>query len=99
QSYFRVYEVWRPGTGVIGAKVMKEEDFETKEWRVGFQLTKGNTNPFVLKYHSATMYLTQTVILMEFAKMKNLDCLIESKQDLPILVIRAIMRQLRMNLI
>ncbi|KAA6363942.1 MAG: hypothetical protein EZS28_040532 [Streblomastix strix] len=40
------------------------------------------------------MYWTQTVILMEFAKMKNLDCLIESKQDLPIPVIRAIMRQL-----
>ncbi|KAA6391950.1 MAG: hypothetical protein EZS28_012525 [Streblomastix strix] len=39
-GFGRVYEVWRPGTGVIGAKVMKEEDFETKEWRVGFQLTK-----------------------------------------------------------
>ncbi|KAA6369085.1 MAG: hypothetical protein EZS28_035388 [Streblomastix strix] len=86
-GFGRVYEVWRPGTGVIGAKVMKEEDFETKELRIGFQLTKGNTNPFVLKYHSATMYWTQTVILMEFAKMK-------SKQDLPIPVIRAIMRQL-----
>ncbi|KAA6372133.1 MAG: hypothetical protein EZS28_032340 [Streblomastix strix] len=93
-GFGRVYEVWRPGTGVIGAKVMKEEDFETKEWRVGFQLTQGNTNPFVLKYHQATMYWTQTVILMEFAKMKNLDYLIESKQDLPILIIREIMRQL-----
>ncbi|KAA6380917.1 MAG: hypothetical protein EZS28_023556, partial [Streblomastix strix] len=93
-GFGRVYQVSRPGTGVIGAKVMKEEDFDTKEWRVGYQLTKGNTNPFVLKYHSATMYGTQTVILMEFANMKNLDCLIESKQDLPIPVIRAIMRQL-----
>ncbi|KAA6371786.1 MAG: hypothetical protein EZS28_032685 [Streblomastix strix] len=40
------------------------------------------------------MYWTQTVILMEFAKMKNLDFMIESKQDLPIPVIRAIIRQL-----
>ncbi|KAA6362424.1 MAG: hypothetical protein EZS28_042049 [Streblomastix strix] len=40
------------------------------------------------------MYWTQKVILMEFAKMKNLDCLIESKLDLPIPIIRAIMRQL-----
>ncbi|KAA6395170.1 MAG: hypothetical protein EZS28_009305 [Streblomastix strix] len=39
-GFGRVFEVWRSGTGVIGAKVMKEEDFETKEWRVGFQLTK-----------------------------------------------------------
>ncbi|KAA6384888.1 MAG: hypothetical protein EZS28_019586 [Streblomastix strix] len=93
-GFGRVYQVSRAEIGVVAAKVMKEEDFDTKEWRVGYQLTKANTNPFVLKYHSAQMFGTQTVILMEFANMKNLDYLIESKQDLPIPVIRAIMRQL-----
>ncbi|KAA6375013.1 MAG: putative AGC family protein kinase, partial [Streblomastix strix] len=93
-GFGRVYQVCRPGTGVIAAKVMKEEDFDIKELRIGFQLTKGNTNPFVLKYHSAQMYGSLAVILMEFANMRNLDCLIESRQDLPIPVIRTIMRQL-----
>ncbi|KAA6367120.1 MAG: hypothetical protein EZS28_037353 [Streblomastix strix] len=93
-AFGRVYQVSRPGIGVIAAKVMKEEDFNMKEWQVGFKLARGNTNPFILKQHSATMYGTQTVILMEFANMKNLDYLIQSKQDLPIPVIRAIMRQL-----
>ncbi|KAA6367586.1 MAG: hypothetical protein EZS28_036887, partial [Streblomastix strix] len=67
---FNVYQVCRPGTGVIAAKVIKEEDFNMKEWQVAFKLAKGNSNSFVLKYHSAQMFGTQTVILMEFANMK-----------------------------
>ncbi|KAA6370629.1 MAG: hypothetical protein EZS28_033844, partial [Streblomastix strix] len=59
-GFSRVYQVSRPGIGVIAAKVMKEEDFNIKEWQIGFKLAKGNTNPFILKYHSATMYGTQT---------------------------------------
>ncbi|KAA6396414.1 MAG: hypothetical protein EZS28_008062 [Streblomastix strix] len=81
-SYFRVYEVWRPGTGVIGAKVMKEEDFETKEWRKKF------------KSICIEVPFCNDVLNSDSHFDGNLDCLIESKQDLPIPCISAIMRQL-----
>ncbi|KAA6397514.1 MAG: hypothetical protein EZS28_006965 [Streblomastix strix] len=91
-GFSRVYQVSKPGIGVVAAKVMKEEDFNMKEWQVGFKLAKYKSIcievPFCTNVWDSDSHFDG-----------NLDCLIESKLDLPIPVIRAIMRQLRMNLI
>ncbi|KAA6397905.1 MAG: putative CAMK family protein kinase [Streblomastix strix] len=89
-----VYQVHKLEYGVIAAKVINEENFNINEWKIGFQLAQGVQNPFVLKYYSAQMFGIHTILLMEYANMKSLDNLIESKQDLPLSIIRPIMRQL-----
>ncbi|KAA6401415.1 MAG: hypothetical protein EZS28_003065 [Streblomastix strix] len=65
-----VFLVHKEEYGLVAAKVMNEEDFDTNEWRVGFQLAQDNQNPFVLKYLSANMYGINTVILMDYANLK-----------------------------
>ncbi|KAA6308589.1 MAG: hypothetical protein EZS28_056658, partial [Streblomastix strix] len=44
-------------------------------------------------YQSAEAFDRNAIILMDYANMKNLDMLIETKKDIPIPIIRAVMRQ------
>ncbi|KAA6316859.1 MAG: hypothetical protein EZS28_055195, partial [Streblomastix strix] len=65
----RVYQVHKEGSGVIAAKVMKEEDFEYGEWQTGIKLTKNVQNPFVLKYFNTNMNGEYTLTQMEYANL------------------------------
>ncbi|KAA6371418.1 MAG: hypothetical protein EZS28_033056 [Streblomastix strix] len=93
-QYRHVFKVQKEEFGIIAAKVLNQEEFENYEWREDFQKKIGNTNPFALKYISRTDYGLNTVILMEYANLNNLDSLIETSKEIPIPIIRAIMRQL-----
>ncbi|KAA6354627.1 MAG: hypothetical protein EZS28_049846 [Streblomastix strix] len=68
-AFGRVYQVYKEGSGVIAAKVMKEEEFDYVEWQTGIKLTKDVQNPFVLKYFTATMNGEYAIILMEYANL------------------------------
>ncbi|KAA6364273.1 MAG: putative AGC family protein kinase, partial [Streblomastix strix] len=89
-----VFQVKKEEYGTIAAKVMNEDEFDANEWRTGFRLSHQNHCPFILNYISTTMYGLKTIILMEYANLKNLDTLIETKKEIPIPIIRAIMKQL-----
>ncbi|KAA6365185.1 MAG: hypothetical protein EZS28_039288, partial [Streblomastix strix] len=93
-AFGHVYQVQKEGLGIIAAKVMNEEEFDIREWRAGFQLTQDADNPFLLKYNSTQMFGIITVILMEFANIGNLDSIIEAKKDIPLPIIRVIMKQI-----
>ncbi|KAA6374556.1 MAG: putative Serine/threonine-protein kinase Aurora-3 [Streblomastix strix] len=93
-GFGRVFQVYKEGSGVIAAKVMKEEDFEYGEWQTGIKLTKNVQNPFVLKYYNANMNGEYAVIQMEYANLGSLDIIIKQKQGLPMPIIRAIMKQI-----
>ncbi|KAA6376126.1 MAG: putative STE family protein kinase [Streblomastix strix] len=93
-SFGQVFLVYNEQYGVIAAKVVKEEDFNLGEWQTGFRIARGKQNPFVLEYHSANLYGENAIILMGYANIGSLDILIEQKKDIPIPIIRVIMKQL-----
>ncbi|KAA6371402.1 MAG: putative CAMK family protein kinase, partial [Streblomastix strix] len=93
-AFGNVFLVFKDDVGIVAAKVMKEEDFDTTEWKAGLTLSREDQNPFVLKYHSTTMDGNNAVIVMEYANCGNLQNLINKNIDIPIPIIRVIMKQL-----
>ncbi|KAA6383618.1 MAG: hypothetical protein EZS28_020857, partial [Streblomastix strix] len=93
-AFGHVFQVKDKQLGVIAAKVMNEDEFDQNEWNNSVQKIRGEQNPFALKYHSVKTLDDSAVILMEYANMKNLDILIGAKKDIPIPIIRALMRQI-----
>ncbi|KAA6380232.1 MAG: putative AGC family protein kinase [Streblomastix strix] len=92
-AFGHVFQILK-GQDILAAKVMNEEDFDLNEWRAGYSLANGQSNPFVLKYIETLMLGQDTIILMEYSNLKNLDCVIVSKKDLSMSLVRAIMRQM-----
>ncbi|KAA6376195.1 MAG: hypothetical protein EZS28_028277 [Streblomastix strix] len=82
-----VYQVYKEKTGVMAAKIMKEEDFDFCEWQAGIKLTKGVQNPFVLEYDSINVNKNFAVILMEYANLGSISDIIESKKIVPIPIV------------
>ncbi|KAA6389333.1 MAG: putative AGC family protein kinase [Streblomastix strix] len=93
-AFGNVFLVFKEDVGIVAAKVMREEDFDSTEWKAGLALSREGQNPFVLKYHSTTMDGNNAVIVMEYANCGNLQNLIDKKIDIPIPIIRVIMKQL-----
>ncbi|KAA6401905.1 MAG: hypothetical protein EZS28_002572, partial [Streblomastix strix] len=79
-SSSHVFQVQNDENGLVAAKVISPN--------------KEIVNPFILTYHSIETLDDNAVILMEYANMKNLDILIGAKKDIPIPIIRALMRQI-----
>ncbi|KAA6367735.1 MAG: hypothetical protein EZS28_036739, partial [Streblomastix strix] len=82
-GFGRVYQVYKEGSGVIAAKVMKEEDFEYGNWQTGIKLIKNVQNPFVLKYFTDNMNGEYVVIQMEYANLGSLENINASNTFLP----------------
>ncbi|KAA6392184.1 MAG: putative calcium/calmodulin-dependent protein kinase [Streblomastix strix] len=93
-GFGRVYQIFNEKFGVIAAKIMKEDDFDFGKWQTGIRLTKNALNPFVLKYIESFQTKDYAVILMEYANMGGLDSLITSNKDIPMPLIRVIMKQI-----
>ncbi|KAA6392398.1 MAG: putative CAMK family protein kinase [Streblomastix strix] len=93
-QFRHVFKVQKEEFGIIAAKVMNEDEFQNYKWRQDIQKIIGNTNPFALKYISKTTYGLNTVVLMEYSNLNNLNSLIETNKDIPIPIIRTIMRQI-----
>ncbi|KAA6308467.1 MAG: hypothetical protein EZS28_056685, partial [Streblomastix strix] len=54
--------------GVVAAKVVKESEFDYKEWKIGLKLGSDGRNPFVLQYLSTTSNKEFAIIIMETYK-------------------------------
>ncbi|KAA6383394.1 MAG: putative serine/threonine-protein kinase chk2 [Streblomastix strix] len=97
-GFGQVFLVFKKEVGVVAAKIMDEKEFDLQEWQIGFQLGNADQNPFTLKYISTNLLGHQAMILMEYSNFKNLDTIIDKKVDLPIYLIRSIMKQLLQGL-
>ncbi|KAA6384640.1 MAG: putative Serine/threonine-protein phosphatase 5 [Streblomastix strix] len=93
-AFGRVFQVRNERLGVMAAKIMEESKFEYSEWQAGIQLTRNVQNPFVLRYHEATLNGQNVLILMEYSNMGDLEDVLESKKDIPIPMIRVIMKHI-----
>ncbi|KAA6377716.1 MAG: putative CAMK/CAMKL/MARK protein kinase [Streblomastix strix] len=92
----KVYLVQHPDVGVIAAKVIQNENFEENEWTAAgvFVGDPPNTRSFIVKYIAAKKFDEMTVILMEWANIGSLIELIKTNIDIPIPVVRMIMKQI-----
>ncbi|KAA6378136.1 MAG: putative Protein tyrosine kinase [Streblomastix strix] len=95
-SYGQIFAVHDPQIGIVAAKVMKNEDFLENEWNISGPLSQGppHIRKFVVNFYLAQRFDRFTVILMDYCNMGTLFDLINTQQDLPIPVIRKIMKQI-----
>ncbi|KAA6387187.1 MAG: putative NEK protein kinase [Streblomastix strix] len=98
-SFGRVFLVYKEDVGVLAAKVMKLKDFDSIEYQAGEKLGNNDKNPFSLKYKSPIIYERYVVLQMEYANLGNLDKIINKNVDLPVPLIRAIMKQILQGLL
>ncbi|KAA6373037.1 MAG: putative Spindle assembly checkpoint kinase [Streblomastix strix] len=87
-----------PEVGFVAAKVMKNEDLDINEWNVAANLSKDPAliSPFIIRFIAAKQdqEYQMTILLMEFANLGTLFDVIKTQKDIPIPMIRVIMRQI-----
>ncbi|KAA6377771.1 MAG: putative Myosin light chain kinase A [Streblomastix strix] len=90
-----VYLVNSPDTeiGLVAAKVIKNENFDANEWSVAGILDQ-EPCPFIIRNIAAKKFRDSTIILLEYANLGTLQDLIKTKIEIPIPIVRAIMKQL-----
>ncbi|KAA6363411.1 MAG: hypothetical protein EZS28_041062, partial [Streblomastix strix] len=95
-SFGRVFQVQHQAVGVVAAKVIRNEDFDEKEWEIAVMIQSDppNIRPFKIQYIAAKNFETYTVMLMEYCNTGNLIDIIRTMKDLPIFIIRVIMIQI-----
>ncbi|KAA6386164.1 MAG: hypothetical protein EZS28_018310 [Streblomastix strix] len=95
-SFGKAFLVHHPDFGIIAAKVMKNENFEAREWDAAgvFVDDPPNIRPFIIQNIAAKYFDKMTVILIEWANIGNLKTVIDTNVDIPIPIVRAIMNQL-----
>ncbi|KAA6358062.1 MAG: hypothetical protein EZS28_046411, partial [Streblomastix strix] len=97
-SYGKVFKVHLPGSeiGIVAAKVIKNEKFLEREWDVVGKLQDDplNTRPFIVTNIAMKRYEKFTVILSEYANLGNFRRIIDSNINIPLPIVRAIMKQL-----
>ncbi|KAA6366394.1 MAG: hypothetical protein EZS28_038080 [Streblomastix strix] len=95
-SFGKAFLVHHPDFGIIAAKVMKNENFETREWDAAgvFVDDPPNLRPFIIQNIAAKKFDQMTVILIEWANIGNLKSVVDTNVDIPIPIVRAIMNQL-----
>ncbi|KAA6366989.1 MAG: putative CAMK family protein kinase [Streblomastix strix] len=92
----RVYLVSHNQFGIVAAKVMRNEDFNEKEWDAAgvFDKDPPNIRPFIIQNIAAQKFETHTILLIQYANLGSLFDLIKTDVDFHIPYIRAIMNQL-----
>ncbi|KAA6382667.1 MAG: putative Serine/Threonine kinase domain protein [Streblomastix strix] len=95
-AFARIFLVNNPELGIVAAKVFKNEDFNTEEWDTAGILSKDPTQicPFINQSILAKQFESMTVIFMDYCNMRTLFDLIKTQKDIPIPVIRAMMKQI-----
>ncbi|KAA6389684.1 MAG: putative serine/threonine-protein kinase unc-51 [Streblomastix strix] len=87
-----------PEVGFVAAKVMKNEFFDINEWNVAGNLSIDPElmSPFIIRFIAVKQdqQYQMTILLMEFANFGTLFDLIRTQKDIPIPMIRVIMRQI-----
>ncbi|KAA6387645.1 MAG: putative Mitogen-activated protein kinase kinase kinase NPK1 [Streblomastix strix] len=84
----------------VAAKVIMNEDFIENEWSAFGVPSEdpSQINPFIVRNIRGKQFDKMTVILMEYCNMGTLFDLIQAQKDIPIPIIRVIMRQILQGL-
>ncbi|KAA6384055.1 MAG: hypothetical protein EZS28_020418, partial [Streblomastix strix] len=84
----------------VAAKVIMNEDFDMNEWNTAGILSQDRSqiSPFIVRNILAKQFDKMTVILMEYSNLGTLFDLIKTQKDIPIPMIRVIMRQILQGL-
>ncbi|KAA6378215.1 MAG: hypothetical protein EZS28_026258 [Streblomastix strix] len=63
-----IFQVHHPQLGVVAAKVMKNEQFDSHEWDVSGKLCRDSTYtcPFIIRNILAKQFDTMTVLILEY---------------------------------
>ncbi|KAA6398439.1 MAG: hypothetical protein EZS28_006036 [Streblomastix strix] len=85
--------------GIVAAKLIKDDKFDVKEFDVGKQLALVEQNPFTLKYLLKDSNFGYSMIVMEYSNMGSLDSLTQAEKEVPITLIRPIMKQFLQGLV
>ncbi|KAA6390049.1 MAG: putative CAMK family protein kinase, partial [Streblomastix strix] len=97
-SYGKVFLVQIPGSeiGIVAAKVIKNEDFLEREWEAAGVVENDpqNSSPFIIKNIAMKNFDKFTVILYEYANLRDFQRIVDSKINIPLPIVRAIMKQL-----
>ncbi|KAA6356793.1 MAG: hypothetical protein EZS28_047680, partial [Streblomastix strix] len=93
-SFGKVFLAYNQGLtflGLIAAKVMRSEQFDTNEWNVS---SKDNVIPFIVQFKLVKQGPEYTIILLEFCNFKSIDSIIKQNYQLSPGTLRAIAKQL-----
>ncbi|KAA6388740.1 MAG: putative cAMP-dependent protein kinase catalytic subunit [Streblomastix strix] len=84
----------------VAAKVIMNEEFDMNEWDSAGILSQDRSqiSPFIVRNIRAKQFDKMTVILMEYSNLGTLFDLIKTNKNLPIPMIRVIMRQILQGL-
>ncbi|KAA6400840.1 MAG: hypothetical protein EZS28_003636 [Streblomastix strix] len=84
----------------VAAKVIMNEDFDMNEWNATGILSQDRSqiSPFIVQNILAKYFDKMTVILMEYSNLGTLFDLIKTMKNIPIPIIRVIMRQILQGL-
>ncbi|KAA6367139.1 MAG: hypothetical protein EZS28_037335, partial [Streblomastix strix] len=99
-AYANVFLVNHQQLGEMAAKVMKNEDFNEKEWEAAgiFDKDPPNSRPFIVRNIRAKQFDKMTVLLIDYANLGSLYDLMQTDQNLPTQYVRAIMNQILVGL-
>ncbi|KAA6366645.1 MAG: putative AGC family protein kinase, partial [Streblomastix strix] len=91
-----VFLAHRQEVGLVAAKVVSNSKFDKVEWDAAGILNKDppETCPYIVRNILAKQFEKSTVILLEYANLGTLYDLIQTGNEIPLTVIRTIMKQL-----
>ncbi|KAA6379847.1 MAG: hypothetical protein EZS28_024627 [Streblomastix strix] len=94
----KVYLGYHADFGIVVAKVMRIERFDSNEFfKIGALNKPEFASPFIMKCFKAKQFLTNIVILMEYANAKSLELIFkDNKKKLSIGTLRALAQQIWM---
>ncbi|KAA6389336.1 MAG: putative CAMK family protein kinase [Streblomastix strix] len=95
-SYGRVFLTYNNSLGYVAAKMIDEKKFKPSEFEVGQQHSL--QNPFTLNYIKTDEKDNLYMILMEYCNYSDLSILTKSANEIPIAIIRPIMKQILQGL-
>ncbi|KAA6400724.1 MAG: hypothetical protein EZS28_003754, partial [Streblomastix strix] len=93
-SFGCTFKVSKKEFGEVAAKVIKKEHCNYNKQKDLQQLTKDIGNPFILKNIGVIEAGQFTIVLEELANLNSLENLIVSQKEIPIQIVRVIMKQL-----
>ncbi|KAA6385007.1 MAG: putative CAMK protein kinase [Streblomastix strix] len=99
-TFGNVFLIQNPELNIVVAKMMHNEDFDENEWNVGQVLAQEPPQicPFFIRNITKKQINMYTIIFMEYANLESVYDLIDTDKDLPIPMVRVIMKQILQGL-
>ncbi|KAA6364899.1 MAG: putative serine/threonine-protein kinase unc-51, partial [Streblomastix strix] len=85
-----------PELGIVAAKVVLNKFFSEDEWNIAGILSEDPSQecPFIIKNILARKFEDMTIIILQYCNCKTLYDLIAANKDIPLSVVRVIMKQI-----